>query len=264
MAAVWDESSTQGHDMIAQVNENSPVDKPGFSNSTFQDMKNITINVIGSVGFGESRSFSGAASIKPPAGFKTTSIGSTLAIVDNLAAAVFVPAKLMTLPFMPRGAKQVGYAKTEFPRHLNESIAKERRSPSSKNSLITSLVKLADQDRSAAGKTSKTSTYLTEEEITGTLFVFTVAGFDTTANTLTYCILSLALNPEWQDWIIEGIDAVAETHPDGDYSTSFPLQTRCLALMVNQYFSKPNPLPQLTNYSTKPFAYSLRCQIFLA
>jgi len=100
------------------------------------------------------------------------------------------------------------------------------------------LVRLADSDKSKLARSSKTATFMTEDEITGNLFLFTMAGFDTTANTLVYAIMALALEPDWQDWIFEGINEVSRRQPDGQYSVSFPLQTRCLALLVCMAFSK--------------------------
>ena len=234
MSAVWDESRAQADEMLGEIERSLTSDALGESDSTFQDMKTITINVIGSVGFGNNPSFTEATNLEPPKGFKTTSMKSILTIVNNIFPAVFIPAGLMTLPFMPNAVQELGFAKAEFPQHLKKTIADERCSPTYNNTLIASLVRIADQDTTPAMKTSKTSTYLSEDEITGNLFNFTIAGFDTTANTLTYAIAFLALYPEWQDWVIEGI------HEDlqqcaGDYSTMFPLLTRCLALMVLKY-----------------------------
>jgi hypothetical protein len=198
----------------------------------------ILSSVIGSVGFGTTRSFSGAAATQPPEGFYTTSITSVLTVVNNLPLAVFLPTEFLFLPFMPKIAKDVGNAKIEFPLHLKMSITEERRSPGSKSSLINSLVRLADDDKSATAKMSKTSNHLTEDEIVGNLFFFTAAGFDTTANTLTFAIMALALHPDLQDWIIEEIDQASSTHPDAGYSETFSVLTRCLALMVTS-----SPIP---------------------
>jgi len=237
MTAVWDESTTQACDMLALIKNSSKAGKSPDFTSTPEDMKTITINVIGSVGFGTTRSFSEAASTEPPNGFKTTFMSSILLIVNNFFVTILVPAKVMLLPFMPKAAKKLGTAKLEFPLHLKEKIAEERRSPGLNNNLIATLVRIADESGGEASKTSKMSTYLTEEEITGNLFNFTIAGFDTTANTLTYAIMELAIHPEWQDWIIEGIDAVSQAQPGAEYATMFPLLTRCLALMVSKSHS---------------------------
>ncbi|ESZ97706.1 cytochrome P450 [Sclerotinia borealis F-4128] len=229
MNAVWNESLTQTQDMLSALSNPSTIHGSRSTNATFEGLRTITINVIGFICFGTHRSWGEAASAETHAGFQTTFMSSVLTIVDNLFATVFIPAKCLTLPFMPNAVKKIGIAKNEFPRHLNQSIAEERRLPRSRSSLITSLVKIADQDTKS--RSSKTSTYLTEEEITGNLFAMTIGGFDTTANTLAYSIMCLTLHPEWQDWIFSEIDKVQELHPDAEYSTTFPLLTRSLAIM---------------------------------
>jgi hypothetical protein len=76
--------------------------------------------------------------------------------------------------------------------------------------------------------------YLSEEEISGNLYLFTVAGMDTTANSLAYALTVVAIYPEWQQWIFEELDVVLKEGNilDYDYAVIFPKLTRCLALMV--------------------------------
>ena len=75
--------------------------------------------------------------------------------------------------------------------------------------------------------------YLTEDEIVGNLFIFTAAGFDTTANTLGFAVAFLAAFPQWQTWMQEEIDHVfAKAGDSRDYATLFPKLPRCLAVMV--------------------------------
>ena len=54
----------------------------------------------------------------------------------------------------------------------------------------------------------KVSKRLTSEEITGQCFVFILAGFDTTANTLAATAWFLAKHPKIQDKLLEEIEEV--------------------------------------------------------
>lgn len=58
---------------------------------------------------------------------------------------------------------------------------------------------------------SCTTVGLTVEEITGNSILFLLAGFDTTASTMTFMTYNLATNPECQDRLIEEIDSVLGT-----------------------------------------------------
>ena len=102
------------------------------------------------------------------------------------------------------------------------------------------LVRLSDQEKTRTDASTPdsldkvTKKFLTEEEIAGNLFIFTAAGFDTTANTMSYAVALLAVYPEWQAWIQTEIDTVLGG-PDMspiDYASAFLKLVRCLAVMV--------------------------------
>lgn len=284
MKEVWNESLTQTQDMISTLSKSTMKNESSSTNVTFEGLRTITINVITFVCFGTRQSWGEAVNAKtPPEGFETTFISCLLTIVHNLFATVFIPTKYLTSKYMPAAVQKMGISKAEFPLHLNQSIAEERRSPSSRNSLLNSLVKIADQ--STGSLRSKTSKYLSNEDVTGNLFAMvsselvhlriarnssnqiqTVGGFDTTANTLSYALMCLALYPELQSWVIAEIDEVEKLHPDSEYSTTFPLLTRSLAMMVciipqSHFESKYSRYLELTPYfpgtSTKHSVYTL-------
>merc|ERR1712000_215573 len=74
---------------------------------------------------------------------------------------------------------------------------------------------------------------LTDEEVYGNLFIYNLAGHDTTAATLHFALTLLAVYPQWQTWIAEEIDAVYKADKSGlfYYEETFPKLTRVLALM---------------------------------
>jgi len=49
------------------------------------------------------------------------------------------------------------------------------------------------------------------QEVTENAELFILAGFETTANTLTFCIYMLAKHPEWQDRLAADISAAVQT-----------------------------------------------------
>jgi hypothetical protein len=176
---------------------------------------------------------------------------------ENLISAAFIPASLLKLPFMPRLLQTLGNALTRLPSLTRDMLDQERQKAgatapelgliptatpsSSRITIMGTLVCLSDQEKSRAEgeKTDQTtkrdrSSYLTEEEIAGNLFIFTAAGFDTTANTMSYAVTLLAVYPEWQTWIQTEIDSVLGGRAEMlDYATAFPKLTRCLAVMVS-------------------------------
>jgi len=74
----------------------------------------------------------------------------------------------------------------------------------------------------------------TDDEIYGNLFIFSFAGHETTANTLTYSIYLLAAFPKWQDWLAEEIRSVCGELDTADlpaYQALYPKLNRCLSTM---------------------------------
>lgn len=255
MSAVWRESSAQAQEMLGSFTGRVVKEKDaghgfpgetGETNGTIEGVKRIAINVIGSTGYGSRRSWVEAASdAVPSAGYKLTFTEAVLAIVNNFILSVFLPTELLCCRIMPNVIQTLGAATKEFPGYARDFIAEESGSPSTQNTLIGALVKdmsmggtkdndkTADEHNYLLSKPAKSSISLSEDEIIGNLFNFTIAGFDTTANTIAYSLMALAIEPNWQDWIIEEIDQAAVLNPSVDYEILFPRLTRCLALMVS-------------------------------
>ncbi|KAK1634218.1 cytochrome P450 [Colletotrichum phormii] len=198
---------------------------------------------------------------------------------ELLDLAAFIPIRILRLPLMSNVVQTLGAALHRLPGLTVDMLDSERRrlaevSSSSlggssdessmtamvgkTDTIMSMLVRLSDQEKSRTDTSEKNppaksttsnsnpKSYLTEEEIAGNLFIFTAAGFDTTANTLAYAVTLLAAYPEWQAWIQAELDTVLgppraspfssseeEERELPDYSVVFPKLTRCLAVMTS-------------------------------
>lgn len=259
---VWDESAEQAAavaDILTTTTDSTSPD------SEYQDalpsIRRIAMNVLARVAYGKQQAFTPpATSGKDKSGKLTYTDGIELC-VDLLLWSAFVPSWMLRLPFVPRIGQRMGYARDRLPGLAREMLDDERvkqqsthddvgKSPG-RATIIQSLVQLSDQQREMTGQTDakgnkesltrNTRSFLTEDEIAGDLFVFTAAGYDTTANTMIYAIALLAVYPQWQAWIQAEVDAVLgnasktqSSPPSVDhYVESFPKLVRCLALMVS-------------------------------
>lgn len=227
---VFRESCRQAEEMLDYyVN-----DLDGISPDMADGFKTIAINVLGAAGYGIPRPWRGEEQTPAP-GYKMTYMEATRLTIDHIVEAAVLPTKVLTLPFMPKVLRDVGISVLEFPIHTRNMLENERnlraRSPADRNTLMSQLVKLADQNTEE--KTTSQFKGLSEDEVNGNLFVFTAAGFDSTANTMTYAMTLLAAYPQWQDWLIEELDAILP-HPQikPGYAEIFPKLQRCLCLMV--------------------------------
>lgn len=85
---------------------------------------------------------------------------------------------------------------------------------------------------------SEKSGGLSDGELFGNMFTYSVAGHETTAHTLNYSLHLLAAYPEWQDWIQAEVDEVYQQIPTDSaeisYAESYHRLERCIALMVRK------------------------------
>jgi len=162
-------------------------------------------------------------------------------ITQNFSLVVLVPEWLKSLSFMPDVLVTISAAKTRFRDFLNATIAKERddyeSGGSGNGTLAASMVRSSAENHGTSGaKTvsqSESCRGLSEDEIIGNLFLFNLAGQETTSSSLAYSTLLLSAHPEYQDWMAEEIRTVFPSGVDIiEYSLAFPQLKRVLAVMV--------------------------------
>jgi cytochrome P450 len=244
---VWGEARTQTGEML----EYYAKEKGGVTDEFGEGLKIIAINILGVAGYGVRSSWvetmtvaGGGKQVEKEQNrqeeFKLTYIEATRLAIDHIVEASLLPSWIFLLNWMPEGVKRIGYAKKEFAAHTQGMLDRERQrihnGESERVNMLSMLVKEGDSQNGSAEKDEKKAAGLTEDEIMGNLFVFTAAGFDTTANTMTYAITMLAANPQWQDWMGEEIDRVLGDKTDDaelEYNEIFPQLTRVLAVMVS-------------------------------
>ena len=237
MGLVWDESSVQAGEMLEYFTRGFN----GETNQTIDGLRSIAMNVLGSAGYGTPQSWKQDPTVSDSR-YRLTYVDAVSAVINNIIAIAVIPAAIFSLPIIPDSMRRIGIGLREYPLRTKEMLEAERKSVSSgtspRNNMMSTLVRLSDSAKDGEESISK-SQNLSEEEILGNLFQFTAAGFDTTANTMAYAVTILAVETEWQDWIIEEIDRVGFGEQGNDYTKIFPKLSRCLALMVSTLLKSP-------------------------
>ncbi|KAK1994420.1 cytochrome P450 [Colletotrichum falcatum] len=230
---------------------------PGGTADTIAGLRAVAINVLSHIAYGARKPFAPISLPRDPKA-DMTYVDSVSLCTSLLVIAALVPGWLLGLPFMPKLLQTLGVARARMPGLTRDMLEQERRRAAEETAdgrtgpqtIMSLLVRISDQEKKQAASSEKQAatggsalmnkTYLTEDEIGGNLFIFTVAGFDTTANTLAYAVTLLAAYPEWQAWIQAEIDAVLGPAPSGaaetddelpDYAAAYPKLVRCLAVM---------------------------------
>jgi len=188
------------------------------------------------------------------AGARTPAPGHALSRADALGALLeSVPATLV-FGYLEKKAGALasmvgGYvgkmvlAVKEYRQYAEEAIAVERKllaeqDGERRHNLLSILIRTVD-DEKAGGDAAVAK--IGDEEIRGNIFIFTLAGHETTANSLAYAFALLALHPEVQAWVDEEVDAVmaGEDGEDGVYEEVYPRLVRVMAVMVSSHVLVP-------------------------
>ncbi|KAJ0322762.1 hypothetical protein COL5a_008588 [Colletotrichum fioriniae] len=302
---VYKATAKQAESFVNDILSNPSTSTPSLTtttattSTTIQGLRTIAINVLTKIAYGDNKPFA----ITPLPGDPSAPMSYVDAIslcTELLDLAAFIPIPILRLPFMSNVVQTLGAALHRLPGLTVDMLDRERQRLAEVSSshglsdeilatatvgktdtIMSMLVRLSDQEKSRAvasdkEPSSKASTsvnnsisnpksYLTEEEIAGNLFIFTAAGFDTTANTLAYAVTLLAAYPEWQAWIQAELDVVLgppapspssspeqEDRELTDYSIVFPKLTRCLAVMPHNQPHRGTFLPWSSGPRTCP------------
>ncbi|EJD41255.1 cytochrome P450 [Auricularia subglabra TFB-10046 SS5] len=163
-----------------------------------EDLRDLTLFVIASAGFG--LQFSRTTMGESRAGY-TMPFGEALfTAIDTMLTRVIAPRFLYALPI--KGLKKSDVAYTELQSYIKQMIAEARTKgkgigdgdSSEAADLFRRLVEANDAEDGAR---------LTDNELLSNIYVFFLAGHETSAHTLTFAFALLAMHPEVQDKIYD-------------------------------------------------------------
>lgn len=249
---VWRESITQAGDMLRSWISASSA---GGISSTDSDTMTLALHVLTAAGFGKSYPFSGGLT-KPAEGHSMTYKDALKIILRNLLITIIMSSAKLPSWLLTRKVLDVSEAITNFKSYMAEMVEEERTSiakgEADKDNLMSVLVRAAELSK--ADEKGRNS--LTDDEIFGNLFIYNLAGHETTANTLAYAVALMATNKGVQDWVGEEIDEFFGSEDDvktWDYEKAFPQLKRCLALMYEtlRLYGPVVFIPKYTNDSSQ-------------
>jgi cytochrome P450 len=244
---VWAEAIKQVQQMLSIWTS-----KQSGVTTTAEDNYTFALHVLIGAGFGRSYDFDSPLN-KPDPGHSMSYRDALRGVMGNIFITFAIASISNFWSFLlPASVKRVQKSVGEFQAYMQELVVKEREAVSkgentNKANLMAVMVRASESESRwiTPGKSVQGS--MTDEEFVGNLFIFNVAGHDTTAGTLTYAIGLLATHPEVQDWIKEELREVfgdkEGVGPD-DYEEAFPKLRRCMAIMV--YCVHPSFLHPLT------------------
>lgn len=239
---VWKESAEQSELLLEQWCTKTEV------TSTYADIHDAALSVLCGAGFGLSSTLADLDDGKKEDKYATQiqSYRQTLALLlSNLISLIVVSALQRSgVPSWMSwgGMRRTLKAREEFKHLMAQLLAQEKTAFEQGNldrhNLMSALVRAQEQSKGTDIKQAPGTVMagLSEDEVFGNLFIYNLAGHETTASSIQFALLLLAMNPRWQDWIGEEIDAVRQDDASASwfYETTFPTLPRCLALMVSE------------------------------
>ena len=204
---------------------------------TVKDTETMTLHVLTHAASGTSYSFN--QGVQKLLKGHTMSYKESLSVcLHNIIAFNIIPKQYLSSKFLPNQLRQLGQAVHEFQSYMAENLAQERDQDSGKRhgpgNLMSALVQASeDTNKSLNGRVSKLG--LTDREIFGNIFIYNLAGHETTANAISMSLVLLAAHPHLQDWLAEEVHEVCNMSSSTDiweYEKTFPQFRRSLAVMV--------------------------------
>ncbi|KAJ9602782.1 hypothetical protein H2200_012562 [Cladophialophora chaetospira] len=236
---VWDEGRRQARHMLKSWAEKG-------NSVTIDDISRdcvvIALHVLSAAGFGQTHDFQTGVREVPSGHYRSFSDTMSFLLQNSILVLLF---ESLPLPnwALPRPIRNVKNASADFKLYMREAIAYTKGlihggSTTQTAEMVTTLIKgneAAKHEQKASGlQPGAKPTFLSDDEVLGNLYILNIAGFETTANALTYAIPYLATNPEVQDWLHEEVDEAwkqSSSDADVEYESTFPKLTRCLAVL---------------------------------
>ncbi|KAF9451960.1 cytochrome P450 [Macrolepiota fuliginosa MF-IS2] len=191
---VWEETLRIVDDLFDNVWEN----KDAVVNHGVDVTLPLALLVIGAAGFGQKVSWEDNTNEKP-GNHKLTFREALHVTASELIFNFVLPNWIKSIPH-PR-LKKIKLATEELRVYMREMIRDRQASEvEDKHDLFSSLIHANKEELEGAS--------LTEEELMGNIFIFLVAGHETTAHTLSFTFALLALYPEVQEKMLKHIRSV--------------------------------------------------------
>lgn len=226
---VWKESRRQSDDMLKTWVAKG---QEGVSR-TDKDFMTLTLHVLCRAGFGKSYAFDEGVAA-PAEGYTMSYRDALKAILENLLIVFTVASKKLPRWMLTANILLVQTAFAEFKRYMADMVEAERGSAKSsdQDNLMSALFRASE----AEAQSSQGRNGLSDDEIFGNLFIYNLAGHDTTAMTAVYATVLFSTNTYWQSWVREEMVSVFGKERNADeneYEKAFPHLKRCLAVMVS-------------------------------
>ena len=224
---VWEESLSQTKAMVdswfGQDKERSPTIR-----TLADDAMRLSLHIISRAGFGVGLVWPGSEDesekevSKQKDGHTMTYTEALGTLLENIVPIMVTPKFLLSkLPF--EATEMAHQAYNEWGRYMWEMFHEKKAlvlggKEDKSGDLMIAMLKGAGVSAQAKGEGKEPATQtLTDQEIIGNSFVFILAGHETTANAIHFCMAYLAMQPSYQRRLQKDLDATFKGRPISEW-----------------------------------------------
>ncbi|KAK5631625.1 hypothetical protein RRF57_007339 [Xylaria bambusicola] len=189
----------------------------------------LTMDVMGTVSFGQQAAQNNDKGGHLPKGHRLSLLGALRGVIMHLPHILLVPKAVLRCTW-----RKVYTAYTELDQYMDElllqgstDLGEGSDGIRSKQNLLKAILRSSKENEKRNPGVIGAKVSLTNQEIKGNLFIFLLAGYDTTANTIIYACVILALYPNIQSAIV---DEVREFYKLGDTEATEKSSSEHLAM----------------------------------
>jgi len=195
----------------------------------------LALHIISAAGFGVSFNWNDSASPWP--NHKLSFYNALSTVLERLFLILLTPNVVLNLPFGV--LKESQEARSEFGQYLLDLMEREKlaiasREDTKRENLMAALI------RSSEGE-------LSDSEITGNVFIFLLAGHETTAHTLMYTMYMLSMHPDVQDKLKKEAEEVYGSREPQYEDFNSLIYTNAVASEVLRLFPPVTGIPKQTH-----------------
>ena len=247
MRSVWDEASRRAGELTFG-------DGNGLTLAKVRSQFDLlAMQILFVVGFGQDTDLANV-----PLGHKQSLMESLGFILQHILLTVIFNSLKAPDVILPDTLRRLKLSVKEFGLYMEESVLRHMRSVTAKpegskaTSLLEAMVR-ANETGKREQKSGGPKSYLSDSDLYGNIFVFNVAGYETTASSFIFALSYLAAHPQVQDWVAEEIDRYYDRGLDTipQYSGTYPKLVRCLAVM-HETLRHAGPAPMLARGPSGP------------
>jgi cytochrome P450 len=204
------------------------------------DLSLLAMHVLSGAAFGKSYDYEKGMK-QVDAGHQLSFFAAMSMILQDMMGTVLFSSLSIPDWLLPASKRRLKPAIHEFRSYLAGAVAERRLDgiSTATHDLASLLLWANDTSKGEQLKSGGKLSYLSDDELYGNMFIYSLAGFETTAMSFSFALPYLAAHPEIQEWVKEEVKALDGTDVD-QHGQAFPYLPRSLAVMVRNLCS---PVP---------------------